>query len=537
MAEGTIGPILEPPPARFNIARYCLASGGPRDPAKTALLLVNDADALEAAERWTFAGLDEAVRRAASGLLAAGLRPGERLVIVMPNSADFLLLFFGALAAGIVPVPASSLLTRAEVAYLIADAEPAAIAVGGGRSIPGDADLRVFDEKDIAAIRAAPPLSGYADTAAEDPAFLIYTSGTSRRPKGVLHAHRVLWARRPSYDSWSGLGPSDVMFHAGAYNWSFTLTAGLADPWANGATAVLYAGPRDPSVWAKVITGAGATLFAAVPGVYRQMLKYGDIERTGTGHLRHGLVAGEAFTPALLAKWRAATGLEIYEAFGMTECSTFVSNRPGLAIRPGSPGKPQPGRRVVALPVESGTEPVPQGEIGLLSIHRSDPGVMLGYWRRPEEEAIAFRGEWFVSGDAVSFDADGYVWFHGRADDVMNAGGYRVSPLEVEAAIADHGAVVEVAAAEHRVRDGLSVVAAWIVPKPDVTPDAALAREIVGRSAASLAAYKQPREVFFVPALPRTPNGKVARRLLDTLGATPALGAPGAARARGGHAG
>ena len=513
---------FDPPPARLNMARYCLGAGSPRDPGKTGLILVADADAPDKAERWTFAALDAAVRRVAAGLLAAGLRPGERLVIAMPNTSDYLLLFFGAIAAGIVPIPASSQLTSAEVGFVVADSEPAAVA--GGPGLPAGASVRTLTETDIAAIRAAPPLARYADTAAEDPAFLIYTSGTSRRPKGVLHAHRSAWGRRPTYAGWSGIGANDVMVHAGAFNWSYTLSAGLADPWANGAAAVLYRGPRDGGVWARLIAGTGATLFAAVPGIYRQILKQGGIADAVKGRLRHGLVAGEALPPAVLADWKAATGLELYEAFGMSECSTFVSNRPGLAIRPGSPGKPQAGRRIAALPVEAGNEPLPPGETGLLAVHRSDPGLMLGYWRRPEEDAAAFRGDWFVSGDLVAFDADGYAWFRGRADDVMNAGGYRVSPLEVETALAGHPAVAEVAAAEHTVRDGVRIIAAWVVIRPGVGADANLAQAIVAQGAKTLAAYKQPREVFFVASLPRTPNGKIARRLLESLGAAPALG-------------
>jgi acyl-coenzyme A synthetase/AMP-(fatty) acid ligase len=505
------------------MAAYCLGAGGPRDPGKTGLILVHDADAPEKAERFSFAELDEAVRRVAAGLLGTGIRPGERLVIALPNTSDYLLLFFGALAAGIVPLPASSLLTAAEVAFLISDAEPAAVALPDGSEIAVPAGVRVLTTSGIAAIRAAAPLAAYADTAADDPAFLIYTSGTSRRPKGVLHAHRNVWGRRPTYAGWSGIGASDVMLHAGAFNWSYTLSAGLADPWANGATAVLYAGPREAGVWAKLIGGTGATLFAAVPGVYRQILKQGDLTR-GAGRLRHGLVAGEALPPALMAEWEAATGLALYEAFGMSECSTFVSNRPGMPVRPGSPGKPQDGRRIAVLPVEEGTEPVAPGETGLLAVYRADPGLMLGYWRRTEEDAAVFRGDWFVTSDLVAFDKDGYVWFHGRADDVMNAGGYRVSPLEVEAALAAHPAVAEAAAAEHEVRDGVRIIGAWVVLRPGVTADAALARAILAEAANGLATYKRPREVFFVASLPRTANGKVARRLLRTLAATPVLG-------------
>jgi acyl-coenzyme A synthetase/AMP-(fatty) acid ligase len=518
MTEGTAGP----PPDRFNMAAWCLAPGGPRDPGKTGLVLAADAAARDAA-RFTFAELDAAVRGVAAGLAAAGLKPGERLVIALPNTVDYLLLFYGAIAGGFVPLPASSLLTPDEVAFLVADSGAAAVALAADAAVDIPADTRRLGPAEIAAIRSAAPRRGYADTAAEDPAFLVYTSGTTRQPKGVLHAHRSAWGRRPTFAGWSGIGTDDVMLHAGAFNWSYTLSAGLADPWANGATAVLFHGERAPGVWAPLIRATGATLFAAVPGVYRQMLRDGAIAG-GTARLRHGLVAGEALPPALLSEWQEATGLPLYEAFGMSECSTFVSNRPGLAVRPGSPGRPQAGRRIAALPLDGGDEPLPPGEHGLLAIHRGDAGLMLGYWQRPEEDAAAFRGDWFVAGDLISFDDDGYVWFHGRADDVMNAGGYRVSPLEVEAALARHPGVAEVAAAEHEVRDGVRVIAAWVVLRPGVAPGADLAAAILAEGAKTLAAYKRPREVFFVAAMPRTANGKVARRLLRGLGALPALG-------------
>jgi acyl-coenzyme A synthetase/AMP-(fatty) acid ligase len=505
-------PPPEPPPARFNMARYCLGAGPPRDPGKTGLILVADVDAPETAERWTFAELDDAARRVAAGLLAAGLRPGERLVIAMPNSGDYLLLFFGAIAAGIVPLPVSSLLTPAELGFLIADAEPAAVAVAGGPDIPAGIDVRTLTESDVAAVRAAPPLPAYADTAADDPAFLIYTSGTSRRPKGVLHAQRNVWGRRPTYAGWSGIGASDVMLHAGAFNWSYTLSAGLADPWANGATAVLYRGPRDASVWPKLIAGLGATLFAAVPGIYRQILKQGDIAQTGTGRLRHGLVAGEAPPPGLCEEWTGRTGRELHEAIGMSELSTFISTSPSVPRRPGAIGRPQPGRSVVVLDPDGGTEPLPAGTPGLLAAHRSDPGLMLGYWNRPEEEAEVLRGDWFIGGDLASLDADGYVSHHGRANDIMKAGGYRVSPQEVEAAIAGHDSVAEVACTEVRVRADVSIIAAFVVAKPGASRDAAA---IKAYAAERLATYKQPREVVFVEQLPRTPNGKLKRAALS----------------------
>lgn len=225
--------------------------------------------------------------------------------------------------------------------------------------------------------------------------------------------------------------------------------------------------------------------------------------------LRHGVAAGEALPTPLRDAWREATGLEIYEAFGMSEISTFVSSSPTTPIRPGSPGRPQRGRRIAALPVEAGGDPVAQGETGLLAVHRSDPALMLGYWRRPDEDP--FRGDWFVSGDLVSFDADGYLWHHGRDDDVMNALGYRVSPAEVEAALAEAPGVADVCVVERRVRDDLTVIAAFVVLKEGCPPDEAA---LAACCAERLASYKRPKLFEFVENLPRSANGKLQRRLL-----------------------
>jgi acyl-coenzyme A synthetase/AMP-(fatty) acid ligase len=195
----------------------------------------------------------------------------------------------------------------------------------------------------------------------------------------------------------------------------------------------------------------------------------------------------------------------------MSEISTFISSAPAVPVRAGSPGKPQPGRRVAVLPVEGGTEPLAAGETGLLAVHRSDPGLMLGYWKRPEEQAALYRGDWFLGGDLAALDEDGYLWHHGRNDDVMNAMGYRVSPAEVEAALADHPAVQEIAVTELRVRADVSVIAAFIVPREGARPDV---QDLDAFAHDRLAGYKCPREWRFIDTLPRTANGKVQRKRL-----------------------
>jgi len=189
-------------------------------------------------------------------------------------------------------------------------------------------------------------------------------------------------------------------------------------------------------------------------------------------------------------------------------------------VRPGSPGRAQPGRRVVILPLESGENPVPAGESGLIAVHRSDPGLMLGYWRKPDAEREVFRGDWFVGGDVAEMDLDGYVWLHGRRDDLMNAQGYRVSPAEVEAVLSHAPGVADVAVAERKVRADVSVICAFIVSAGGQPNEQGQEALLAAHCAEHLAGYKTPKKYVFVKTLPRTRNGKIARRLLPEIGSS-----------------
>ena len=503
-----------PPSAQFfNFAWHCLGRQALDRGGKTALIIADDPDVLRS---WTYSELDAKVRRLAGGFLANGLEKGDRVMIRAANDIEAVIAIFAAAAIGCVAQSASLMLTAEEALALAADAGASAIVLGGGA--PDEralfASMRVFDRDDIVRLAAEGEPADYAPTAPDDPAYLVFTSGSTAEPKGVLHGHRVVIGRRPMADDWLGLAEDDIVLHAGNINWTYTLGVGVLDPFARGATGALYAGPRDPAIWPQLIEATGATIFAAVPSVYRQILKYSDPLPGGLGRLRHGVAAGEALAPDLLAHWREATGTWLYEALGMSEISTYVSSRPGEPIRPGSPGRPQRGRRVAILPVEGGTDPRPPGEVGLLAVHRSDPGLMLGYWNRPEEEAAAYRGDWFLGGDLAEFDADGYLWHRGRNNDIMNAFGYRVSPLEVEKVLAAHPDVADVAVAERKVSGDVSVIAAFVVPKPGSAPEEAA---LLQHCAAHLAVYKRPREIVFVDAIPHTPNGKVSRRSLPQL--------------------
>ncbi len=505
-------------PDKFSLARHCLAKSAQQTPDKTALIVCKS-EQLSDADIWTYAEIEAAVLSIAAGLKEYDFAPGSRIFLRMKNSVDYALMFLGANAAGLVPIPASSQLTVEEVEFIAMDSNISAIAYTADLPLPEQltGDVVHIDQAAIDAFKGH-PCGDYADTKADDPAFLIYTSGTSGRPKGVLHAQRVIWGRKPMYQGWYGISSDDIMLHTGAFNWTYTLGTGLMDPWVNGATSIVYTGSSNTAVWQQIASKYGATIIASVPTLYRQILKYNEIDKSSFPNLRHGLTAGEPLPLDVADDWHRATGLHLYEALGMSEISTYISSAPDVAIKRGSPGKPQPGRRIAILPPDAGDEPalhpLPSGETGLLAVHRSDPGLMLGYWNRPEEEAFVFHGEWFAGGDLAHMDEDGYVWFDGRNDDVMNAMGFRVSPVEVEKALEAHPSVGEVAVAERQVRSDVRVIAAYVVPAEghEVSSE-----ELFAHAAEHLAAYKCPREIVVIDHLPRTANGKVMRRALQSL--------------------
>ncbi|MAQ36697.1 MULTISPECIES: class I adenylate-forming enzyme family protein [Thioclava] len=485
-------PIPDPPSA-FNMAAHVLAAGS-ATPDKLAMQIVKPSGA----QRWSYGRLIAAVRGAGSLLLETGLTPGDRVMLRLGNGPEFPIAFLGAIAAGLVPVPTSAQLTEAEITKLAADLDPAAVVAGDGIALP-DHPARVIPAEILRKAEDAAP----CDYAMGDPnrlAYMIFTSGTGGSARAVMHAHRAIWARQMMYRGWYGMGPDDRLMHAGAFNWTYTLGTGLMDPWTLGATALIPADGVEPRSLPLLLKRFDATIFAAAPGVYRQILKHH--ETLSLPKLRHGLSAGEALPEPTRMAWNAATGTKVYEALGMSECSTFISGSPDHPAPPGTCGYPQAGRHVAVLGED--WQPVPRGEPGQLAIHESDPGLYLGYWNAPEETAARRVGPWFVTGDTVSMGEDGAITYLGRGYDMMNAGGFRVSPIEVEEVMHDCPGAGDVAAVEIAVKADASVIA--LAYTGDVEEDSLRAH-----AEARLARYKQPRLYAHIAALPRNRNGKVLR--------------------------
>lgn len=479
------------------MAQYVLAAGQ-QSPGKIALSVLGETGT----EDWTFAQLEASIRGIATGLQQAGCGPGERVLLRLGNRPEYPLAYLAAIAIGAIPVPTSPQLTERETAKIISDLSP--------KLILHEPDVPCPDHPARLSLSAVSqmmdlPPAEYVMGAPNRPAYIVYTSGTSGQPRAVLHAHRAIWARRMMHEGWYGLRADDRMLHAGAFNWTYTMGTGLMDPWSVGATALIPAPGTLPERIPDLLRNHKATIFAAAPGVYRKFLT--DGMRINTAYLRRGLSAGEKLSPAIRAAWQAASGTEICEAYGMSECSTFISTPPGAQLPQNALGRPQLGRKI-AIVDETGS-PVSQDHEGTIAVHRCDPGMMLEYLNAPAETAARFKGDWFVTGDQGAMDAQGNITYLGRRDDMMNAGGFRVSPLEVEAALSALPGITSLAVTDIEVKPDVRVIMAFFTAPTQID-----AHTLSAFASETLAAYKTPRAFIQVDALPTGPNGKLARAQL-----------------------
>jgi acyl-coenzyme A synthetase/AMP-(fatty) acid ligase len=516
-------------PERFNIGVACTDAHTGTPVADRVAVIVDDDQS--GVTTLTFAALAERTSRFAQLLRNLGVDAGERVLIRLPNCVEHPTAFLGSLKRGAVAVPTSILLTPDEVLHLAKDSGAAVLVTDGGTwdrlrgALGATSSLRVVllvggtptktDRLDVldfhAALDQVTAWDAPHPTRADDPAYLVYTSGTTSYPKGVLHAHRALLGRQPSSRYWFAFDPAgDRVLHSGKFNWTYVLGTGLMDPLFRGHTAIVHEGTTDTAIWPTLIARHGATIFIGVPTLYRQILQKTTAGRADVPSLRHCMSAGEALSDEVLAGWRARFGLDIYEGLGMTECSYYLCETKERPIRPGSAGFAQPGHDVKLLDPTTWQE-VDVDEEGMLCIPTDDPLLFLRYWNQPDETAAVFHGRWFLTGDFARRDADGYIWFLGRHDDLINSFGYRVSPHEIERVLKGHPAVADCAALGETLAPDKVLVVAYVVLHPGASdgPD-----HILAWSREHLASYKAPRIVYVVDDLPRTRNGKVLRRRL-----------------------
>jgi benzoate-CoA ligase len=439
------------------------------------------------------------------------------------DAPEFLGTFWGAIKIGAVPVPVNTLLRTADYVHFLDDSRARVAVVSApllGEAAPALDQAAHLDHVLVAGppgpflswedhvTRASQSLEA-ADTSRDDPAFWLYSSGSTGAPKGAVHRQRDMVVCAEGYAKQVlGIRPTDRVFSAAKLFFAYGLGNAGYFPLSVGAQSVLLPARPTPEAVFEVITLRRPTLFFAVPTLYTGMLAVADAERRfDLSSLRLCVSAGEALPAEMYARWLARFGVEIIDGMGTTELLHMcLSNRPGAA-RPGSSGLPVPGYE--AAIVDDVGMPVPQGEIGSLRV--KGDSIMASYWNQPEKTAQALRGDWLITGDKYYQDEDGYYWYCGRSDDMLKVGGIWVSPVEVEATLIAHPAVLESAVVGQEAEDGLVKAKAYVVLKEPARASAELAAELQSFVRAKIAPYKAPRWVEFVDGLPKTATGKIQR--------------------------
>jgi acetyl-CoA synthetase len=458
--------------------------------------------------------LQELSNRFANVLRAHGVERGDRVAMLLPPTPETAAAFFGTYKSGAILLSMSVLYGDDGIKHRVTDSQAKVLVTNEANKDRVDPSLvehvLILDD-DL--LQSGDASFDVVDTAADDPAQLYYSSGTTGLAKGIVHAHRYLLAHE-EFDYCHEVQDGERFHGMGEWAWAAGI-APLLGPWRYGAVQLVYQreGGFDPHKQLDFLSRHEATNVFTTPTAMRSMM---GIEKAGEKYpqkFRIVCSAGEPLNPEAIRWFREQYGVTVLDYYGLTESYPLVANYPFMEVREGSMGKPMPGWKVELL--DEDEHPVPPGERGEICLRaRSNPHFPLGYWNRPAESEEVFGGEWFHTKDAARQDDDGYVWYEGRADDVIIAAGYRIGPFEVESACLEHPAVREAAAIASPDQLRGNVVKAFIVLSPDRAPSEELAEEIKAFVRERLSAYAYPRRIEFVDDLPKTLTGKIRRIVL-----------------------
>jgi acyl-coenzyme A synthetase/AMP-(fatty) acid ligase len=485
-------------------------------------------------ERLSFVHFDEASSRVAHALDKLGIQKGERVLVMLPRVPEWWETMLGLMKLGAIGIPCTTLLTPKDIQYRADIAEAAAIVTDGAgaaklahvrAACPTIRLAMVVGEPDTVSpadcvgyhpvVDAASPTWEERRTTSADPSLIYFTSGTVGYPKMVLHTHASYPIGHTAVTGryWLDLTPTDLHWNLSEMGWAKAAWSNFLGPWGNGAAMFIQdaRGKFNPRETLELLVKYPISTFCAPPTAYRLLVQE-DIARYHFAALRHCVGAGEPLNPEVIEAWRAATGLTVRDGYGQTETVLLCGNFPSEEVRPGSMGKPAPGFDLAVID-HHGAElgPNQEGDIAVRVKPVRPLGLFQEYWRNPEAMQRSFKGDWYLTGDRAYRDADGYFWFVGRADDVIISAGYRIGPFEVESALVEHPAVVEAAvvASPDPVRG--EVVKAFVILAPGYQPSDHLKTELQEHVKSVTAPYKYPREIEFVPELPKTISGKIRR--------------------------
>ncbi|WP_368029728.1 aldolase/citrate lyase family protein [Arcobacter sp. s6] len=520
-------------PEFLNIGVAC-TSAHVGTPKENSVAMIIEDDKL-GTDEITYKDLAKRSDQVCNFFTGIGLEARDRVLVCLKNSLAYPISFFGTMKAGIIAVPTSTLLSGSEVKYLAEDSQARAIVLSASMyenlvpylenldnlktiviagidsvdNIKKPKNINIYSLNEIFASTDSTP--NHYNSKSGEPAYLVYTSGTTGYPKGVLHSHRSLVGRTPATKFWFDFKENDRIMHSGKFNWTYVLGSALMDPLYNGHTVIAYEGSNDASTWINLIKKHSCTIFIGVPTIYRQIIQKTDFTLEDCPSLRYCMSAGEHLSDEMLGLWREKFKQDIYEAIGMSECSYYISHSKNNPIRPGSAGFVQPGHTVKLLDPDT-LEEVVDGEEGMICIGEDDPGLFLEYWQLEEETAKSRHDGYFFTGDYAKKDEDGYIWFIGRKDDIINTFGFRVSPHEIERVVKTHDAVADCVAFGLDIGKDKTIVAIAVIGHEELSEEKQA--EVLAFAQANLAKYKAPKEIFAMLDYPRTKNGKVLRKQL-----------------------
>jgi acetyl-CoA synthetase len=496
--------ISPPVPESFNFTTHVverLARERPRDEALRAI------DAAGAVRSFSFAEVEAAAVRASGGLAAAGVAPGDVVMTLMGARPEWVFTLLGAWRMGAAALPCSEQLRSKDIAGRVEQARPAVV-------LAADRDMEELER--ALALVDSPPLCHNIDaeglpdgepaaplaTEPEEPALVIFTSGTVGEPRGVVHLQRYLRGQAIQAEHWFGARAGDLAWCTAASGWSKSARNTFVAPWTMGAAALLHDARFDPAERLAILAEQQVSVLCQSPTEYRMIAARMSLEGLAMPALRRLVSAGEPLNPEVIETFRKALGLEIHDGYGQTETGQLTGMPVGEPVRPGSMGKPLPGFRLEVLGPDG--RPAEDGE--LVVDPSTVPTFFHGYLGEPP-----YWGALWHTGDRVRRDEDGFLWFEGRLDDVILSAGYRIGPFEVESALIEHEAVAEAAAVAAPDSERGAVVRAVVVLREGFEGSEALVAELQAHVRDATAPYKYPRIVEFCDELPKTASGKIKR--------------------------
>ncbi|HEX6708819.1 MAG TPA: AMP-binding protein [Rubrobacter sp.] len=506
-------------PERFNFGRDVVDRWAAQDRPAMIWLGTSGEE-----RRLDFAQFSVLSNRFANAAREMGISRGDRVMVLLGKVPEWHAILTGLLKLGAIAIPCAPQLRAGDLKFRAEHSGSVAMVSGPEGieevdKIRGDVPglshfISLGEESDgwdsyEMLMDAASDEFAAEDTAADEGAFILYTSGTTKHPKGVLHTHGYTHAKWMQAKYWLDLQDGDRLWCTSGTGWAKSIWNVFLGPWSQGTEIFFHEGGFDPAERLDLMERYDITVLCQAPTEYRLLAKTPELERANLSSIRHAVSAGEPLNAPVIERWKELHGLTIYDGYGQTENTLLVANYPGLEVRPGSMGKPSPGCDMKIVDME-GNE-CPPDEPGDIALAGRIPALFKEYWEQPDETEAVFRNEYYFTGDRAYRDSDGYMWFVGRSDDVILSAGYRIGPFEIESVLIEHPAVVESAVVPVPDEDRGSVVKAYIVVGKDYEPSEELAKEIQDYCKANTAPYKYPRRIEFIGDLPKTTSGKIRR--------------------------